>query len=499
MKNSTVYDRNDATGLAELVKKKKATPLELCQEAMHRIEKLNPVLNAVVCPMFDDALSRAKGPLPRGPFTGVPFLLKDYNIDMVAGYPLAEGCRAWKNYIPDRDSEIVMRYRNAGLVILGKTSVPELCLLPTAESILTGRTCNPWDTQYSTGGSSAGSAAAVASRMVPMASGGDGGGSIRIPASNCGLFGLKPTRGRTPLGPDNGECWQGAVVSHILSLSVRDSAAMLDATLGAEPGAPYIIPSPERPYSQEIKKSPGKLRIAFTTKSMTGSDVHPDCAAMVEETALLLGKLGHSVDMAEPSLDGSAIAMNYFMLYMGEVAADITMTKELTGKKPRRKDFETSTWLLGMLGRTYSAGEFVSSMRLWNIVAREFAHFFQTYDVFLTPVNASPPLSLGAINPKPAEKVMMEFFNVFRLGRLMKASGMLQQLALENLGKFPFTFLANMTGLPAMSVPLYWTREGLPCGSHFIGRSGDEATLFRLASQLEKARPWFDKRPPLCG
>ena len=490
------YDRSDATALAELVKKKKATPLELCQEAIRRIRNLNPKLNAVICPMFDHALSRAKGPLPKGPFTGVPFLLKDYRIDMTAGYPLAEGCRAWKDYIPGRDSEIVKRYRDAGLVILGKTTVPEFCLLGTVEPVLTGKTCNPWNTAYSTGGSSGGSAAAVASRMVPMASAGDGGGSIRIPSSNCGLFGLKPTRGRTPLGPEIGESWQGAAVSHVLTLSVRDSAAMLDATRGADPGAPYVIPLPEKPYLQEIKKSPGKLRIAFTTKSMTGSEVHPDCAAMVEDTAVLLGKLGHSVEMAEPSIDGKAIAMNYLMMYMGEVAADIASTREMTGVKPRRKNFERLTWFLGELGRTYSACDFVSSMRLWNTVSRQFSDFFRTYDMLLTPVCANPPLPLGATDPKPYEVVLMEMVNTLRLGRMIKLSGMLQEIALQNVGRFPFTFPANMTGLPAMSVPLYWTADNLPCGAHFIGRFGDEATLFQLAAQLEKTRPWFDRRPP---
>jgi len=490
------YDRSDATALADLVKKKKTTPLELCQEAIRRITSLNPKLNAVICPMFQDALARAKGPLPKGPFTGVPFLLKDYRIDMMAGFPLAEGCRAWKNYIPDRDSEIVKRYLDAGLIIVGKTTVPEFCLLGTVEPELTGRTSNPWNIAYSTGGSSGGAGAAVAARMVPMASAGDGGGSIRIPSSNCGLFGLKPTRGRTPLGPDIGESWQGAAVSHVLTLSVRDSAAMLDATQGADPGAPYTIPSPDKPYIQEIKKSPGKLRIAFTTRSMTGSVVHPDCAAMVEDTAVLLAKLGHRVEMAEPSLDGKAISMNYLMLYLGEIAADIAATEEMTGEKPRRKNFERMTWFLGLLGRTYSAGDFVASMRLWNTVSHQFSDFFRTYDMLLCPVSANPPLPLGATNPKPSEIVLMEAVNTLKLGRLIKLSGMLQQIALDSVGRFPFTFLANMTGLPAMSVPLYWTGENLPCGAHFIGRFGDEATLFRLAAQLEKARPWFDKRPP---
>ena len=232
---------------------------------------------------------------------------------------------------------------------------------------------------------------------------------------------------------------------------------------------------------------------------MIDTEVHPECVRAVEETAALLSKLGHHVERAEPDLDGRAIAMSYLMLYLGEVAADIEKTRGMTGRKPKRSEFETTTWTLGLLGRTFSAGDFVREMRIWNDVARSFGRFFQSYDLHLTPVTAFPPLDIGALQPKPAEKVLMKAVNALGLGGLLKSSGIVEQIALDSMSRFPFTLLANLSGLPAMSVPLHWSADGLPCGSHFIARFGDEAALFRLAAQLEKARPWFNRRPPLAG
>ncbi|OHD65069.1 MAG: hypothetical protein A2176_02285 [Spirochaetes bacterium RBG_13_51_14] len=488
------YEKYDALGLADLVRRKKVKPLELCDEAISRVERLNPALNAVICFMFDEARKAAKGVLRKGPFAGVPFLLKDV-LHAVAGYPFTSGSRSCKEYMPDYDSEIVRRYRDAGLIFIGKTNSPEFGLMPYTEPELFGPTRNPWDRERSPGGSSGGAAAAVAAGMVPMAAGNDGGGSIRIPASCCGLFGMKPTRGRSPLGPAIGEAWQGAAVEHVITRSVRDSAAVLDAVLGADAGAPYTIPRPERPYSSEIKKSPGRLKIGFTTRSVVDSEVHPECMKAVEDAVNILAKLGHRVERAEPDLDGRAIAFSFLMLYMGEVAADIEQTRVFTGRRPRKKYFETMTWTVGLLGRTYSAGDFVREMRVWNGVARSFGRFFEKYDIHLTPVTAYPPLRIGELQPKPAERVVSNIVNAFGLGGMVKASGMVEQIAMQTMAKFPFTLLANLAGLPAMSVPLHWTADGLPCGSHFIGRFGDEATLFRLAAQLEKAKPWFNKRP----
>jgi amidase len=490
------YDKYDALGLAELVRKRKLSPVDLCEEAIRRIEKVNPSINAVITPMYDRGRKAAEGVLPKGPFTGVPFLLKDL-IHAYAGVPLTSGCRAYRNYVPDYDSELVVRFKKAGVVILGKTNVPEFGLLGITEPELHGPTRNPWNPEHTPGGSSGGSAAAVASGMVPFASGNDGGGSIRIPSSCCGLFGLKPTRGRNPTGPEYGELWQGAAVEHVLTRSVRDSAAMLDATLGADIGAPYIIPPPKTPYLQEIKKKPGKLKIAFSTRSPIETEVHHECIKAVEDAARLLKNLGHHVAEAVPNVDGKALAKSYITMYFGEVAAEIDRIELKLGRKAKKTDVEPLTWTLGLLGRVFSAADFVEAINLWHGAARAMGRFHEEYDIYLTPTMAYPPVRIGELEPKPAERVLMSVVNAFGLGRLLKVSGIVDQLAEASLSKTPFTQLANFTGQPAMSVPLHWTEDGLPCGVQFIGRFGDEATLFRLAAQLEKTRPWFTRRPAI--
>ncbi len=490
------YDKYDGLGLAELVKKKEVSPDELCEAAIHKIEKLNPAVNAVVTPMYDLARQSLKDRLPEGPFTGVPFLLKDL-LAAYAGVPLTNGSKAYRNYIPTEDSELVKRFKKAGLVILGKTNCPEFGLLGYTEPELHGPTRNPWNTNHTPGGSSGGSACAVASGMVPVASAGDGGGSIRIPASCCGLFGIKPTRGRAPTGPNFGEIWQGAVSEHIVSRSVRDSAAMLDAVQGADAGAPYIIPEPELPYLKETAKDPGSLTIAFNTVSPVGTDVNPEYVKAVEETAKMLEKLGHKVEEARPDIDGKALANSYMTLYFGEIAADIVELETVLGRKAKPADVEVLTWTMGMLGRTFSAGDFVKEMREWGIASRIMGQFHKKYDIYMTPTNAHPPAEIGELLPKSAEIFLMKMVNALKLGKLLKVSGMVDKMAVDSLTKTPFTQLANFTGQPAMSVPLHWTTDGLPCGIHFMGRFADEATLFKLAGQLEKESPWNDKRAPI--
>jgi amidase len=488
------YDQYDGLGLAELVKKKEVSPAEICEEAITRIERVNPALNAVITPMFDLARETVQNNLPDGPFAGVPFLLKDLLGDF-AGVPQTMGSKACKNYIPARDSELVKRYKKAGLVILGKTNTPEFGLKGITEPELHGPTRNPWNTDHTPGGSSGGSAAAVASGMVPMASANDGAGSIRIPAACCGLFGLKVTRGRTPNGPLHGRTWQGAVVEHVISRSVRDSAAILDATQGSDIGAPYIIPPPRRLYSDEIQQSPGPLRIAFNTQSPINTAVHPECIQAVEHTVGLLEELGHEVEEAQPDVDGTALAKGLVTLYSGEVAAIMDDLVPLLGRKAKPSDVESITWTLGLLGRTFSAGHIVKAKREWERATRIMGRFHEAYDIFLTPTLAYPPVKIGELDPKPIELALLKIINALGLGRLLLATGVIDKLAVQNLSKTPFTPLANFTGQPAMSVPLYWSSDGLPCGVHFMGRYGDEATLLRLAAQLEKAQPWFDKRP----
>jgi len=488
------YDQYDGLGLAGLIRKGEISAEAVCEAAIARIEALNPKLNAVVTPMYDHAREAIRQGLPEGPFTGVPFLLKDL-LAAYAGVPMTNGSRAYRDYIPARDSEMVTRFKGAGTVILGKTNTPELGLLGITEPELHGPTRNPWSPDHTPGGSSGGSAAAVASGMVPLASGGDGGGSIRIPSSCCGLFGLKTTRGRNPTGPEVGAVWQGAVIEHVITRTVRDSAAMLDATQGPDIGPPWVLPPPDRPYLEDMDRDPGRLKIAFTTRSPLNNPVHPECVKAVEETAHLLESLGHHVEEGAPEIDGPALAMSYLTMYFGEVAADIDELSEISGRKPRRIDFEPVTWTLGLMGRTYSAGYFVKALREWGKAGRIMGRFHQNYDLYLTPTTASPPVRIGELKPKPAEELVLRAINALGLGWLVKKAGIIDKMAIESLSETPFTQLANFTGQPAMSVPLHWTREGLPCGSQFIGRLGDESTIFRLARQLEQARPWGDKRP----
>jgi len=490
------FDQYDGLGLAELVRAREISAEELCETAIARIEALNPKLNAVVTPMYDHARAAMRQGLPTGPFTGVPFLLKDL-LAAYAGVPLTSGSKACRGFIPTEDSEMVVRFKRAGTVILGKTNTPEFGLMGYTEPELHGATRNPWNTEHTPGGSSGGSAAAVASGMVPLASGGDGGGSIRIPAACCGLFGLKTTRGRNPIGPEFGAIWQGAVIEHVITRTVRDSAAMLDVTQGPDVGASAILPQPECPYLKDMEQDPGRLRIAFTIRSPLGTSVHPECIKGIEETVQLLETLGHHVEEAEPRIDGRALAMSYLTMYFGEMAADIDALHQILGRKACQKDVEALTWTLGLMGRTYSAGYFVTAMREWGKAARIMGHFHLKYDLYLTPTLAFPPVRIGELKPKPIEALALKVINALGLGRLVKISGKMDKLAVESLSKTPFTQLANFTGQPAMSVPLHWTHDGLPCGSQFISRFGDESTLFRLARQLEQAQPWFEKRPPV--
>jgi len=490
------YDRYDGLGLAELVRRKEISPAELVEEAIRRIETVNPQINAVIHPMYDLARQQVQQGLPEGPFRGVPFLLKDLLVHH-AGVPTRSGSRFFRDFVPDHDSEIVRRYRQAGVVVLGKTNTPELGLVPYTEPVLFGPSRNPWDLSRTTGGSSGGSGAAVAARLVPVAHGNDGGGSIRIPASCCGVFGLKPTRGRTPMGPDIGEAWRGMAINHVLTLSVRDSAAMLDATAGPDVGAPYIIPPPQRPFLEEVGRDPGRLRIAFTARPLLPGTVHPDCVRGVEETARLCQDLGHIVEEAAPQIDGHAFARDFLTMVCAETRADIEEGEPLTGRKARYGEFEPATWALGLLGRQISAGEYSCALRALQRAARQVGQFFETYDVLLTPTLATPPMEIGWLQPTGVKAVALKLLGSLNAGALLNKLAGIEALAEEVFAFIPFTPVFNVTGQPAMSVPLVWNDAGLPIGMHFVARFGEEATLFRLAAQLERARPWFDRRPPI--
>jgi amidase len=485
----------DGLALAELVRTGAVSAAELLDECLETIGRLNPALNAVVRTMEEGARRSIEQGLPQGPFAGVPFLLKDL-MSRVAGVPLSSGSRFLREWVPEADSELVRRYRAAGFVLAGKTNTPEFGLVPYTEPELFGPTRNPWDRGRTAGGSSGGSAAAVASGMVPIAHGGDGGGSIRIPASCCGLFGLKPTRGRTPCGPAVGESWHGLVVEHVLTRSVRDSAAVLDATAGPDPGAPCVPPPPLRAYLGEVTTEPGPLRIAFTSRPFLGDRVDPECVRGLDETVKLLSSLGHVVEEAAPPVDRDSFSLAFVTMLCGEVRADIEEAERMSGRRAGAADLEPATWALGMLGRSLRAADLSAAVRTLRLASRGIGAFFENWDVLLTPTLASPPVPTGSLQLSSAEKRLIRVLARFDAGWLLRALGLLEPTARKTFEFIPFTPPFNVTGQPAMSVPLHRTAAGLPVGMHFVGRWGDESTLFRLAGQLERALPWATLRPP---
>ena len=497
MRGFSDYGEYDGMGLAELVKKHEVKPVELVDEAISRIDKLNPELNAVICTTYEMALKAAKEDLPDGPFKGVPFLLKDIG-PAVAGVPMCKGSRFYKGFEPDHDSEMVKRFRSSGLIFLGKTNTPEYGLLPITEPELFGSSNNPWDLGRTTGGSSGGSAAAVAARMLPLAHGNDGGGSIRIPASCCGVFGLKPTRGRNPVGPDIGELWHGLGGDHVLSVSVRDSAAALDATAGPDIGALYYASPPVRPFVDETKRDPGRLRIAFSSKPFQPATIHEDCIKGLEMTVRLCQELGHEVIEADLQIDGPAFNRALFTMVCCETRAAMEEDESAVGHKASAAYFEPATWVVGLLGRHFKGSDLSKAIHFLQNTARPVGRFFQDYDVLLTPTLSRPPLKKGELQARGSQAAIMKFLGRLNAGSAISALANVQTIADQTFEFMPFTALFNVTGQPAMSVPLYWNDQGLPIGMQFVGRYGDEATLFRLAAQLEKARPWVSLIPPVA-
>lgn len=491
------YTSYDGLGLAELVRRGEVKPIELVEACIGRIERFNRSLNAVIDKLYDRAQAQAREPLPEGPFRGVPFLLKDLHA-MLKGVPTRYGSQLYGEWTPDRDSELVRRYRKAGVVFVGKTNTPEFGMTPTTEPERFGPTRNPWDTTRTPGGSSGGSAAAVATRMVPIAHGGDGGGSIRIPASCCGLVGLKPSRGRTPCGPFDSELWHGWVVEHVLTRSVRDCAAMLDATAGAMLGDTNWVTPPERPFRDEVTAPTGRLRIAFTSEPFLPADVHPDCRAAVEDVAKLLEDLGHEVVEARPELDGAAFARAFMVQVSTHVHQDIETAAERVGCKPRRKDVEGKVWLAYRMAEAYTASDYLAALEHLQGVMRDMLRFSEGYDVLLTPTLASPPPPLGFLKPTGMQAFAESLARTLPITRLIKGSKAADDAAAAAYAFIPWTPVFNVSGQPSMSLPLHWNVDGLPIGVMFTGRYGDEATLFRLAGQLEQARPWADRVPPGC-
>jgi amidase len=477
------FARLDATAQAELVGSGDASPPELIEAAIARIEELNPTLNAVIHELYEQGREAAAAELPDGPFRGVPFLLKDLGAAL-AGQPLQLGMGLLKaaDFRAPVDSYLAQRFQAAGLVTIGKTNTPELGILPTTEPRAYGATRNPWDTERTAGGSSGGSAAAVASSMVAIAHANDGGGSIRIPAANCGLFGLKPTRQRISEGPLIGDVMSGLTAEFALTRSVRDAARLLDAVCGSAPGDPYVAPAPIRPYVEELEPDSATLRIGILEQPpVPGLSSHPDCVAAVREAGELLGSLGHRIEDSSPIDAGMAEALDLEDTFLTRWAAGQTATLDqlsvLLGREVRPDDVEPLTWALAEIGRERSGGRYLRDVGIHQTISRAIAAWHESgYDLLLTPTLAEPPLPLGTLDDSGADP--LEAF------RRAVPSG-------------AFTALFNATGQPAASVPLHWSAEGLPIGIQLVAAFGREDLLIRVAAQLERARPWAGRTPPV--
>jgi amidase len=469
------YGNYDAVGLADLVRSKQVSATELLDEAIARTAKVDPQINAVVVKHYDYARRQIENGLPDGPFTGVPFLLKD--LDLLEGTSTTSGATILKDFVADHSGTLTQRFVDTGVAIFGKSSSPEFGLMPTTESRLFGPTRNPWNLDHSAGGSSGGAAAAVAARILPVAHASDGGGSIRIPASASGVFGMKPTRARNPLGPDRGEGWGGFSVGHVISISVRDSAVMMDAIHGAEPSSPYAAPPPVRPFSQEVGRDPGRLRISFTDRSPFGDAIDPEIAAAVREIAHLLAGLGHHIEERAPPLAADPAAV-MTTIVGGNTALTVRLIEQRLGREVTDNDLEKMTLAMAGNAKNTSATDYVAAQLAAFQISRGLATFFEGCDIFLCPTLCSPPLRIGELN---------------------SMSDDLSHIAPILRRYMPATSMFNMSGQPAMSVPLAWNKGGLPLGMMFSAKLGDEGALFRLAGQLEQARPWKDKRPPVSA
>lgn len=466
------YAAFDGVGLAALIRKREVSAKEVIESAIEKIQSIDPKINAVCHRLFDSAVRLCDLGVHDGPFAGVPFLLKDLVLQC-KGVPVTNGSKLFEGFVARHDGELTKRYRAAGMIFVGRSNIPEFGLSCTTEPSLYGPTRNPWDLTRSPGGSSGGAAAAVAAGMVPLAHATDGAGSIRIPASNCGLFGLKPTRARTPAGPDVGEGWNGLSSFHCVSRSVRDSAALLDATHGPAIGDPYYAPPPTRRFAEEVQTSPGRLKIALSVKTVLGTPVDPDCIEAVQSAAKLCEDLGHTIIEADPDFSGEQMvdavgiiaSCNTKLLIERRMAA-----LKLTGAPP----VEMISQLTAERANNVSSLAFLGALQSMHAIGRDFASFFEDFDVLLTPTLGQPPLPLGSINMMDSDydRYWRQFWT-----------------------NAPFTGQFNVSGLPGMTVPLFWSAAGLPIGTHFGARAGGELVLFRLAAQLEQAKPWVQRFP----
>ena len=468
------YERFDAIGLAALVERKEVSPQELLDAAIRRTEAVNPRINAVVAKHYDAARAAIHAGLPQGPLRGVPFLLKDLHA-LLAGTITSNGSRFFAGNQADHDTELVARYKRGGMVIFGKTNTPEFGLTVSTEPRLFGPTRNPWSLTHMAGGSSGGAAAAVAAGIVPAAHASDGGGSIRIPASCCGLYGLKPTRARNPHGPDRGEGWSGMSTEHVVSRSVRDSAAILDMTQGPDLGAPYFATPPAVPFLAALGAQSPPLRIGLVTRTPADEAIDAECERAVREAASLLESFAHRVEEIRLPPPDPELRAAFRLVIAGNTRAAVELYAARIGRQPGADELEKVTWAMFDAGGRASAADYARGVVSRHRAGRQFAGVFQACDLVLTPTLPKPPQPIGVFN------LMADDLEAY--GR--------------DVAYFTsFTAIANIAGNPAASLPLHWTPEGLPVGVQLIGRYGEEATLLRVSAQLEQARPWFNRRTP---
>jgi amidase/6-aminohexanoate-cyclic-dimer hydrolase len=471
------FDRYDGLGLGELVRSGEVEAEALLDRAVARVEAVNPKINAVVLHHYDEARRQLAQGSPKGPFAGVPFLLKDLGATL-AGTVTTEGSRAFSDCVAAGDANITRRAKAAGLTVFGKTASPEFGLTTSTESKLWGATRNPWNLERIAGGSSGGAAAVVAARVLPMAHASDGGGSIRIPASCCGLFGLKPSRGRVSYGAGAGIGWNGCSSQHAVTISVRDSAALLDVLAGPEPGDSVAPPKEHGDFLAAVTRTPRPLRIAVIPEAPSGVPLHPDCRGALEDAAALCEGLGHRVEPARLSLDADAIGAAFRACIGVDLAARLERRGRERGRPVTQDEVETVTWVMAEQGKQVTGQTYAAARRTFDAAAVEVARLWDSCDLLLTPTLAEPPGPLGRLGLSPA--------NIGDYGRAIGAFS-------------PYTALQNQTGVPAMSVPLFWNAEGLPIGVMFTAPYAREDLLFSLAGQLEAARPWADRRPPICA
>ena len=470
------FDKYDALGLAELVRRKEVKPIELVETAIERIERVNPTLNCVIIKTYDLGRRLAESPLPQGPFTGVPFLLKDIGL-MYTGVKTTSASRFYKDYVAQEDSLVVQFLKQAGFILVGKTNLPENGFNITTEPALYKPTLNPWNLDRVPGGSSGGAAAAVAARVLPLVEGSDGGGSIRIPASNNGLVGLKPSRGRVSWAPNAGDVWYGMATTNCLSLTVRDSAAYLDVVGRSATGDLYPLAQPEISFLDNVGVDPGKLKIGVITKSPLGQPIDPACLEAVESTAKLCAELGHEMVETEFTFEADSYHENMLRLLCVLAAKDLETGEEMVGRKATEDDLEPTNWEAAQRGKTVAGLQHAKDLEALRQYGRQIAEDCQPFDVVLTPTQSLKPQPLGTYDTK------------LPLDKLHEITG----------PATIFTNPFNTSGQPAVSLPLFWSDDGLPIGVQFAAQHANEALLFRLASQMERARPWIDRRPPVCA